>query len=210
MGCSFLVTLQMKANFTVSSSDEMFLSHLSEAVCTIVMENTRSTYNKNSKVKNSSHDISISIHNVAEKDLVNYVMNQPEIRTLVVKGESLRSFLWESPSYKMLERICSRELVDRMHWFLPAYRLQVIFNAFKELKLEGWHEVAENRWEVLLTHFQMVHLLFLSLANLLDMLVLYCNIDVLVASSIQKSPHKLDCMKWKTIFKEKKKAADFG
>ncbi|XP_078170012.1 deneddylase isoform X2 [Carex rostrata] len=155
---------EMKANFTVSSSDEMFLSHLSEAVGTIVMENTRSTYNKNSKVKNSSHDISISIHNVAEKDLVNYVMNQPEIRTLVVKGESLRSFLWEPPSYRMLERICSRELVDRMHWFLPAYRLQVIFNAFKELKLEGWHEVAENRWEVLLTHFQMM-----ELANVLDL-----------------------------------------
>lgn len=152
--------LQVKADFTVSSSDEKFLSSLSEAVCSFVIENIR-IHNKNSRVNNSSLDFSISIHTVAEADMVNYVMNEPEILNSVAKGKSLRSCLWEPPSYRMLEKFCSRELVERMNWFLPAYRLRVTLNAFKELKLDGWHEVAENRWEVLLTHFQMVHMLFL-------------------------------------------------
>jgi hypothetical protein len=167
----------VKADFSVSSSDGKFLSSLSEAVCSFVIENIM-THNKNLRLKSSSLDFSISIHTMADADMVNYVMKKPEILNLVTKDKSLRSCLWEPPSYRMLERFCGRELVGRMHWVLPAYRLQVMLNAFKELKLEGWHEVAENRWEVLLTHFQMVHMLFLALANLVDMLALCCNTGI--------------------------------
>ncbi|KAJ3708924.1 hypothetical protein LUZ61_012629 [Rhynchospora tenuis] len=159
----FTAPREGEVEFTVSSSDEKFLSSLSEAVCTFMIENIRGMDNKNSRLKSSSHDFSISIHTIEEEDIMNYVMNQSEILNSVVEGKPSKSFLWEPPCYRMLERISSRELVDRMHNFFPAYRLQVMFDAFQELKLEGWHEVAENRWEVLLTHFQMM-----ELANILD------------------------------------------
>ncbi|KAJ4757335.1 Deneddylase ORF24 [Rhynchospora pubera] len=152
-----------EVEFTVSSSDEKFLSSLSEAVCNFMIENIRGMDNKNSRLKSSSYDLSISIHTIEEEDIMNYVMNQSEILNLAVEGKPSKSFLWEPPCYRMLERISSRELVDRMHNFIPAYRLQIMFDVFQELKLEGWHEVAENRWEVLLTHLQMM-----ELANILD------------------------------------------
>ncbi|KAJ1704401.1 hypothetical protein LUZ63_004180 [Rhynchospora breviuscula] len=152
-----------EVEFTVSSSDEKFLSSLSEAVCSFMIENIRGMDNKNSRLKSSSHDFFISIHTIEEEDIMNYVMNQSEILNLDVEGKPSKSFLWEPPCYRKLERISSRELVDRMHNLFPAYRLHVMFDAFQELKLQGWHEVAENRWEVLLTHLQMM-----ELANILD------------------------------------------
>ncbi|KAI4296834.1 hypothetical protein L6164_036756 [Bauhinia variegata] len=48
--------------------------------------------------------------------------------------------------------------------YVPAYRLEINANRMGDTKFEGWKKSAENRWEVLLTHSQMV-----GLAETLDM-----------------------------------------
>nr|GEW44039.1 hypothetical protein CTI12_AA462180 [Tanacetum cinerariifolium] len=65
---------------------------------------------------------------------------------------------------KALEKNGGREFSAWVSDYFLAYRLKIDSEKLRDLKFEGWKESAKNRWEVLLTHSQMV-----CLANILDM-----------------------------------------
>ncbi|RVW95919.1 hypothetical protein CK203_025721 [Vitis vinifera] len=71
---------------------------------------------------------------------------------------------WTSSAISKLEKIGGPEFSTWTSEYIPAYRLQIDPDKLKSVKFEGWKRSAENRWEVLLTHSQMV-----ALANILDM-----------------------------------------
>lgn len=91
----------------------------------------------------------------------------------LVKGESLdrerklKHRWWAPPSYSRLVKYGGPGFSDWTSEFIPAYRLQIDAHTFKDTRLEGWQKLADNRWEVLLTHFQMVYLFFPCAPNLL-------------------------------------------
>ncbi|XP_072980872.1 uncharacterized protein [Typha angustifolia] len=169
--------------FSVSSSNERFLSSLAEAVCSCVIENTQKFHlgKLGGLASNNvfgwfqkpqsicSADSSIFITRLTEGEIVKNAKKQMQNFNLLQGNSSegdrkLKHRWWPPPNSKRLEKLGGPGFVDWTNEFIPAYRLQIDANIYNDAKLEGWQEVNENRWEVLLTHFQMV-----ELGNILDM-----------------------------------------
>lgn len=67
--------------------------------------------------------------------------------------------------YAELEKIGGPEFSAWTSEYVPAYRLQIDTDRLRNITFKGWKNSAQNRWEVLLTHSQMViRSLFTSLA----------------------------------------------
>lgn len=77
-----------------------------------------------------------------------------------VKIESGR-FWWKPLCYEKLEKIGGSDFSAWTSEYVPAYRLEIDTKIMEGAKFEGWKKSPENRWEVLLTHSQMVFYLFL-------------------------------------------------
>ncbi|KAJ8480107.1 hypothetical protein OPV22_023834 [Ensete ventricosum] len=171
------------ADFTVSSSDVKFLSALAEAVCSCALEGTeRRHFGKSDGSSlsymfswlqkpqgNCSVDSSICVYKIAECEIVRNAMSQVDKFNLSngsapYSQRKMQNPWWMAPNYIRLEKAGGPELSSWTNEFVPAYRLQINTNTFKDAKLEGGHKMTDNRWEVLLTHYQMV-----ELANVLDM-----------------------------------------
>ncbi|XP_064986088.1 uncharacterized protein LOC135625335 isoform X2 [Musa acuminata AAA Group] len=171
------------ADFTVSSSDVKFLSALAEAVSSCALEGTERRHfgeSDGSRLSymfgwlqkpqgNCSVDSSICVYKIAECEIVRNAMSQVDKFNLSDGRASygqrkMQHPWWMAPNYIRLEKAGGPGLSSWTNEFVPAYRLQINTNTFKDAKLEGGHKMAENRWEVLLTHYQMV-----ELANVLDM-----------------------------------------
>lgn len=70
--------------------------------------------------------------------------------------------LWWKPScHEKLEKIGGSDFGAWTSEYVPAYRLEIDNQIIGDAKIEGWKKSADNRWEVLLTHSQMVLYLFL-------------------------------------------------
>lgn len=69
-----------------------------------------------------------------------------------------KSHWWKPSAYFQLESIGGSEFASWLIEYIPAYRLEIDTNRLKNVKFEGWRKSAENLWEVLLTHSQMVRL----------------------------------------------------
>lgn len=170
-----LAYLQAPFQFTVSSSDVRFLSVLSEAICSFAFNETeRSCFGK----VDSSHlmtmfswlqkphgkcsaDSSVCIYKIAEREIVMNAMSQVD-KFISIKGIRYTARKpghgwWVAPNYSRLEKAGDPGLSYWTNEFVPAYRLQISADIFKDAKHEGWHKIANNRWEVLLTHYQMVY-----------------------------------------------------
>ncbi|XP_072982485.1 uncharacterized protein [Typha latifolia] len=164
--------------FSVSSSDERFLSSLAEAVCSCVIENTQKSHlgKLGGLASNNafgwfqkpqsicSADSSIFITRLSEGEIVKNARKQMQNFNLLQGNSSegdrkLKHRWWLPPNSKRLEKLGGPGFVDWTNEFITAYRLQIDANIYNDAKLEGWQEVNENRWEVLLTHFQMSSLL---------------------------------------------------
>ncbi|KAJ3683097.1 hypothetical protein LUZ60_013324 [Juncus effusus] len=134
-----------KADFTINSSHEKLLSVLSEAICSFIINHTKTTYHKKTSLPKriSSLDSSICVCIISEKEMMDYFAN--------------------------LEIDDKKWNVEWINEFVPSYKIQIMSNLVnknKEIKFEGWHKLGEDRLEILLTKFQMM-----ELANVLDM---YC------------------------------------
>lgn len=70
---------------------------------------------------------------------------------------------WKPSCYEKLEKIGGSDFSAWASEYVPTYRLEIDGKIMGDAKIEGWKKF-ENRWEVLLTHFQMV-----QLAETLDM-----------------------------------------
>lgn len=165
----------MITDFVLSSSDERVLSALAEAVCSCAVASNEKNYlgsagglfSNNTfswlqkPQRNCSLDSSVCVYRIPEGEVVKSAMKQLE-RFNLVKGDSscreriLKHRWWPPPYYKRLEKMGGSGFVAWTNEFIPAYRLQIDANVYKEMKLEGWQELTQNRWEALLTHSQMV------------------------------------------------------
>lgn len=174
---------KVATDVAVSSSDARFLSSLAEAICSCALEDTERNYlgnvgdlaSKNifgwlQKPKwNCSVDSFVCIYRIPEAEFVRNAKKHMDKFDLL-KGKSLdrerkmKHRWWTPPRYPRLDKYGGPGFSDWTNEFIPAYRLQIDAHEFKDTKLEGWQKLADTRWEVLLTHFQMV-----ELANILDM-----------------------------------------
>ncbi|MCL7022035.1 hypothetical protein MKW94_015702 [Papaver nudicaule] len=168
--------------FTITSSGgECVLSSLAEVVCSAVLESTERDFHQNSRGTTSrniygwfqksrriaSKDGSVLIYEIHQDEILEnakaYLKNFEERKDY--SSRNMKSKRWWTPStYSKLEKIGGPEFSDWASEYIPAYRLQIDTDKFKDVKLDSWKKSEENRWEVLLTHSQMV-----GLAEILDM-----------------------------------------
>lgn len=174
---------EVPASFTFSSSDEQAISMIAEVISISALENTKKDFLDNSIGRSSfdifrlfqkpekflSKDSSVILYKVLEDEVVQGA------KSLLEKFNSMKSSYkpketglkfnwWPWSVFSKLEKIGGPEFSAWASEYVPAYRLQIDSDKLRDLKFEGWKESAKNRWEVLLTHSQMV-----CLANILDM-----------------------------------------
>ncbi|KAJ6795928.1 Uncharacterized protein M6B38_223895 [Iris pallida] len=175
---------EVSEQLTASSSDERFISTLAEVVCSCLLKSTDRFYQKHVGGSPSKSifdwyqgpqrilalDTSICLYRISRDEIMKKASKQLE-RFNLAKEKSvnwrqrkLKHRWWEPPDYSMLDKIGGPGFGVWVNEFIPTYKLQIDANSFKDVKLEGWQEMGHNRWEVLLTHFQMV-----ELASIFDM-----------------------------------------
>lgn len=175
---------EVPASFTFSSSDEQAISMIAEVISISALENTKKDFLDNPLGRSSfdifrlfqkpekfiSKDSSVILYKVLEDEVVEGA------KSLLEKFNSMKSSFnkpketaskfnwWPWSVFSKLEKIGGPEFSAWASEYVPAYRLQINSDKLRDLKFKGWKESAKNRWEVLLTHSQMV-----CLANILDM-----------------------------------------
>ncbi|KAI3887746.1 hypothetical protein MKX03_018593 [Papaver bracteatum] len=168
--------------FTITSSGgDHVLSLLAEVVCAAVLESTEKDFHRNSHGTTSrniyrwfqksrriaSKDGSVFIYETHQNEILEnakaYLKNFEDRKDY--GSRNMKGKRWWTPStYSKLEKIGGTEFRNWASEYIPAYRLQIDTDKLKDVKLDGWRKSEENRWEVLLTHSQMV-----GLAEILDM-----------------------------------------
>ncbi|KAA8519727.1 hypothetical protein F0562_013983 [Nyssa sinensis] len=174
---------EVPASFTLSSSDERPISVLAEVVCLSALESTERHFIGNLLGKTSnnffnwfqkprrivSKDSSAILNKLFEDEIVANAksllenFNSKKANYMPIETK-LKNYWWTSSAYSILEKIGGPEFSTWTREYIPAYRLQIDTDKLSNVKFEGWKRTGENRWEVLLTHSQMV-----GLANILDM-----------------------------------------
>ncbi|KAL6333267.1 hypothetical protein AAG906_028450 [Vitis piasezkii] len=174
---------KVPASFSLSSSDEGVISVLAEVICISALQTTERHF-LNNLLGQTSNNFFKWFHkpkSVASKDssVIMYELFEDEIvenaKNLLENFNSMKAnykcietktkyHWWTSSAISKLEKIGGPEFSTWTSEYIPAYRLQIDPDKLKSVKFEGWKRSAENRWEVLLTHSQMV-----ALANILDM-----------------------------------------
>lgn len=170
-------------SFTFSSSDEWAISVLAEVVSLSAFRSAERNFFANSIGRSSDNlfrlfhkperialkDSSFILYKFLEDELVGNAksllkeFNSTKAHYKPVTKKSKLDW-WTSSVYTKLEKIGGSEFSTWVCEYVPAYRLQIDSDKLEKLKFKGWKKSAENRWEVLMTHSQMV-----CLANVLDM-----------------------------------------
>lgn len=171
----FIWYQQVPASFTLSSSDEWVISMLAEVVCISALQSTERHFLNNLLGKTSrsffpwfwkpkkitSKDSSVFIHKLFEDEIIENAkslletFNSTKENVNPVKARPKENW-WSSSAYSKLEKIGGPDFRAWTSEYVPAYRLQIDASRFKDVKFDGWKNSAENRWEILLTHSQMV------------------------------------------------------
>ncbi|XP_062162628.1 uncharacterized protein LOC133869603 isoform X2 [Alnus glutinosa] len=174
---------EVPESFSLTSSDERVISVLAEAVCISALQSTEKHFLDNilgnlssnffrwfRKPKRiASKDSSVIIYQLFEDYVVENAktllenFNSTKERFKTKKTESNHHW-WMPLGYAELEKIGGPEFSAWTSEYVPAYRLQIDTDRLRNIKFKGWKNSAQNRWEVLLTHSQMV-----GLADTLDM-----------------------------------------
>ncbi|KAF8050493.1 hypothetical protein N665_1958s0007 [Sinapis alba] len=168
---------QVSTSFTVSSSDERVISVLAEVICISALQNTEKHFlddylgkakfpffkwlTKHRRI--ASRDSSVVLHKVFDDELnenanqlLEYFQSRKE--NLKVADTRQRSRWWNLSASSKLEKIGGTGFSNWASEYLPVYRLEIDSTILGEVKLEGWKKSSEKKWEVLLTHSQMVGL----------------------------------------------------
>ncbi|XP_062224358.1 uncharacterized protein LOC133922855 isoform X2 [Phragmites australis] len=164
---------KVSLDFSISSSDEKLLSSLAEAIFSCVIEDTRKNYLRGTgslfqkRQLNCSIDSSVCVHRIYEAEVVRNAKRCLESFSILkshLEVHQPKNGWWPPPNYESLVKIGGPEFVLWANEYIPAYKLQINAKAFENTNLEGRHELANNKWEVLLAHFQLV-----ELGDVLDM-----------------------------------------
>lgn len=197
---------EVTKSFALSSSDEKVLSGLAEAVCIVALESTQREFFQRSSGKAShgffnwlskakkfaSKESSVIIHNFEDVIVENAKSLLDKFKferaNYNVTNKKQTSSIWPSLMHSKLERIGGSEFSIWTSEYVPAYRLEIDADRLADLKFEGWERTTGNRWEVPLTHSQMV-----GLANILDMY--FEDVHTLpykqLSCNVVRSPNKL-------------------
>lgn len=113
-----------------------------------------------------SKDSAVILHKLFEDEIVEnarslldkYHLMKDGFKPVKIKSER---FWWKPSSYEKLEKIGGSDFSAWTSEYVPAYRLEIDPKIMGDSKFQGWKKSSENRWEVLLTHSQMVLYLFL-------------------------------------------------
>ena len=108
-----------------------------------------------------SKDSSVSLYKLLEDEVVanarslleNFNLEKADYNPVEAKR---KHNWWITSVHSKLEKIGGPEFSACTRENTPAYRLQIDSNRLDNANVEGWKRCAENRWEVLLTHSQMV------------------------------------------------------
>jgi len=158
---------KVSMDFSVISSDEKLLGSLAEAIFSCVIQDasknhlgaTGGLFHK--QQLNCSIDSSVCIHKISEEEIVRsakrcldsfHLMKSPQ------NARKTKNGWWPAPNYESLVKIGGHEFALWANEYVPTYKLQIKAKAFENTYLEGRHESESNRWEVLLTHSQLVEL----------------------------------------------------
>ncbi|KAJ4840403.1 hypothetical protein Tsubulata_002062 [Turnera subulata] len=174
---------EVPPSFVLSSSDENVISVIAEVVCTAALQSTEKHFLEESLGIGSagffgwfrkeqrivSNDRSVVLVRVIEDEM--FENAKTLLENFYLSKESLkgggrmkrRHKWWTLSTQSKLETIGGPEFCAWMSEYLPVYKLQIDATKVKDVKFEGWTKSTENRWEVLLTHSQMV-----GLAEILD------------------------------------------
>ncbi|MQL90495.1 hypothetical protein Taro_023094 [Colocasia esculenta] len=175
--------LLITALFSISSSNEMVIAMLAEAICSCALESTKRGYLKLEGGKapsvisgwfqkpqvTASSDSSVCLYSIPPNQVFENARKRLD-SFISMKGRSskqnrgVKRHWWLSPTYSNLEKIGGLGFSDWANEHIPAYRLQIDSKKLKDAKFQGWQKLADNRWEALLTHSQMV-----ELADIIDM-----------------------------------------
>ncbi|CAF1709630.1 BnaC03g58750D [Brassica napus] len=168
---------EVSTSFTLSSSDERVISVIAEVICISALQNTEKHFlddymgkanfpffkwlTKHRKI--ASRDSSVVLHKVFDDELnenANQLLEyfQSSKENFKVSDARQRSRWWNLSASSKLEKIGGAGFSSWASEYLPAYRLEIDSNILGDVKLEGWRKSSENKWEVLLTHSQMVGL----------------------------------------------------
>ncbi|KAL6992467.1 hypothetical protein U1Q18_010576 [Sarracenia purpurea var. burkii] len=173
---------EVPASFTLSSSDERVVSLLGEVVGLAALESTeRHFFHKSlGRTSNSfsrwfhnteriaSNDSSIILFKLFENEVIasaksllgNFNTKKANYKP---SQTNLKYSWWTLSTYSELVKIGGPEFSAWISEYVPAYRLQIDTDRLNNVKFEGWQNTGQNRWEVLLTHSQMVFDSFLHL-----------------------------------------------
>ncbi|KFK44720.1 hypothetical protein AALP_AA1G294300 [Arabis alpina] len=174
---------EVSTSFTLSSADERVVSVIAEVICISVLQNTEKRFlddyvgkvkfpffkwlKKHRKIV--SRDCSVVLHKLFDDELsensshlLEYFQSRKD--NFKIAETRQRSRWWSLSGSSKLEKIGGPGFSNWASEYLPAYRLEIDTTIHGDLKLEGWRKSSENKWEVLLTHSQMV-----GLAEALDM-----------------------------------------
>jgi len=165
---------QVAASFSLSSSDEKVISRLAEAVCTLALDSIQEEFLRGSSGKTRdgffnwfpkpkqfmSKDSSVVIFRYADEIAENSKslldrFNMVRAKFTLTNKKLMRS-AWPSLMHSKLERIGGPEFSAWASEYVPAYRIEIDADRLTDLKFEGWRRTMENKWEVFLTHSQMV------------------------------------------------------
>ncbi|KAJ8426676.1 hypothetical protein Cgig2_018986 [Carnegiea gigantea] len=173
---------QVAASFSLSSSDEKVISRLAEAVCTLALDSMQEEFLRGSSGKTldgffnwfpkpkqfMSKDSSVVIFRYADEIVENSKSLLDRFNMVRAKftltNKKLRRSAWPSLMHSKLEKIGGSEFSAWASEYVPAYRIEIDADRLPDLQFEGWKRTMENKWEVFLTHSQMV-----GLANIVDM-----------------------------------------
>ncbi|PSR98610.1 Cysteine--tRNA ligase [Actinidia chinensis var. chinensis] len=174
---------EVPASFALSSLDKKLISLLGEVVCRAALESTEKYFLHQSLGRKSNifsrwfhkfesialADSSVTIYKLYEDEVVATAksllenFNSKKGNYKALQTNSKYSW-WTLSTYSKLEKIGGPDFSTWISEYVPAYRLQIDADRLPNVTFEGWKKSADNRWEVILTHSQMV-----ALANILDM-----------------------------------------
>ena len=153
-------------DFSINSSDGKLLSALAEAIFSCLIEDTEKNYLGGTaglfqkRKPNCSSDYTVYIHRNSEAEVANNAKRYLERYKLAKSSHEVgkpKNAWWPAPKYGSLEEIGGPDFILWAHEYTPSYKLQINTKAFLNAKAEGCHELANNRLEVLISHFQLVH-----------------------------------------------------
>lgn len=166
---------QVLESFSLTSSDERVISVLAEAFCIFALQSNERHFIDNILGNTSSNffrwfrkprrvaskDSSVIIYKLFEDEIIENAkillekFNSTK-NNLKPKETESKHYWWMPSGHVELEKIGGPEFSAWTSEYIPAYKLQIDADRLNTIDFKGWKNYEQSRWEVLLTHSQMV------------------------------------------------------